>query len=114
MHEMSLAVNIVEIVLAKTQAVGGQRITSIELGVGKLSGLMSEALIFCFAAAARNTLAEGAELLIRELDGRGKCLACAHSFVVDSLLAQCPQCGGYAVETVQGRELQVLSLTIDE
>lgn len=114
MHEMSLAVSIVELVSEKAQAVGALKVTAIELEIGKLSGLMAEALVFCFEAAARNTPAEGAELLIRELDGRGNCLICGHSFVVDSLLGQCPQCDGYAVETVQGRELKVVSFTVDE
>jgi hydrogenase nickel incorporation protein HypA/HybF len=114
MHEMSLAINIVELVSAKAQAAGGQRVTSVELEAGKLSGVMVEALVFCFEAAARNTLAEGALLEIREIEGRGNCLACGHSFIVDSLLGQCPQCDGYAVEIVQGRELKVLSLIVDE
>lgn len=114
MHEMSLAVSIVELVSDKAQAAGAQKVTAIELEVGRLSGLMVEALTFCFEAAARNTPAEGARLLIHELDGRGNCLACGHSFAVESLLAQCPQCGEYAVETVQGRELKVVSLTVDE
>jgi hydrogenase nickel incorporation protein HypA/HybF len=114
MHEMSLAINIVELVSAKARAAGGQRITSIEIEAGKLSGVMVEALLFCFDAASRNTPAEGAELLIREVEGRGCCMGCGHSFALDSLLAQCPQCEGYAVETVQGRELRVLSFTIDE
>jgi len=114
MHEMSLAISIVELVSEKAQAAGARKVTAIELEVGRLSGLMAEALAFCFEAAARNTLAEGAELLIREIDGRGNCLACDHSFVVGSLLAQCPECGGYAVEIVQGKELKVVSLTVDE
>lgn len=114
MHEMSLAVGIVELVSEKARAAGAQKVMTIELEVGKLSGLMVEALVFCFEAAACNTPVEGAKLQIHELDGRGNCLACGHSFSVDSLLAQCPQCEGYMVETVQGRELKVLSLTVDE
>lgn len=114
MHEMSLAVSIVELVSGKAQAVGARKVTVIELEVGRLSGLLADALAFCFEAAARNTPAEGAELLIRELDGRGNCPACSHSFLVDSLLAQCPQCGGYAVDILQGRELKVVSFTVDD
>ncbi|MFA6284683.1 MAG: hypothetical protein WC633_11115 [Desulfurivibrionaceae bacterium] len=36
---MSLAINIVELVSAKAQEAGGQRITSVELEAGKLSGV---------------------------------------------------------------------------
>ncbi|MFA7346544.1 MAG: hydrogenase maturation nickel metallochaperone HypA [Desulfurivibrionaceae bacterium] len=114
MHEMSLAMNIVELVSTKAREAGGKRVTSVELEAGKLSGVMVEALVFCFEAAARNTPAEGAELLVRELDGRGSCRGCGHVFALDSLLAQCPQCGGYAVETLQGKELKVVSLIVDE
>ncbi len=114
MHEMSLAINIVELVSAKAQAAGGQRVTSVELEAGKLSGVMIEALVFCFEAATCNTPAEGARLEVREVEGRGRCLGCGHAFALDSLLAQCPQCGGYAVEIVQGKELKVVALTIDE
>lgn len=114
MHEMSLAVNIVELVSAKAQAAGGQKVTSVELEAGKLSGVMVEALLFCFEAAARNTAAEGAQLVVREIEGFGKCGECGHAFALDTLLAQCPQCGGYGVETVRGRELRVVSLTVDE
>jgi hydrogenase nickel incorporation protein HypA/HybF len=114
MHEMSLAVNIVELVSEKAQGAGGGKITSVELEAGKLSGVMVKALRFCFDAASRNTPAEGARLEVREIDGLGNCLDCGCSFALDSLLGQCPQCGGYAVETVQGKELKVVSFTIDE
>ena len=111
---MALAINIVELVSGKALAAGGQKISTVELEAGKLSGVMIEALAFCFEAAARNTPAEGARLLIREVEARGCCLGCGHAFALDSLLEQCPQCGGYAVETTQGRELKVVSFTIDE
>ncbi len=111
---MSLAINIVELVSEKAQAAGGQKVTTVELEAGTLSGVMVEALGFCFDAAARNTPAEGARLVVREIEARGACMGCGHTFVLESLLAQCPQCGGYAVETLQGRELKVVSLTIDE
>ena len=58
MHEMSLAISIVELVSEKAQAAGARKITAIELEVGRLSGLMVEGLAFCFEAVARNTLAE--------------------------------------------------------
>ncbi|MBA3003853.1 MAG: hydrogenase maturation nickel metallochaperone HypA [Desulfurivibrio sp.] len=114
MHEMSLAVNIVELVSEKAQSAGGMKVTSVELEAGKLSGVMVEALVFCFDAASRNTPVEGARLEVREVDGLGNCLGCGYSFALDSLLGQCPQCDSYGVETVQGRELKVVSFTIDE
>ena len=114
MHEMSLALNIVELAAAKAAAAGAERVSEVEIEVGALAGVMAEALTFCFAAAAQDTPVEGARLLVRELAGQAKCLACSHSFPVDSLLGQCPECGAYATELVRGRELRVVSLVVDE
>ncbi|MGV1098330.1 hydrogenase maturation nickel metallochaperone HypA/HybF [Thiovibrio sp. JS02] len=111
---MSLALNIMELVSAKARAAGAEKVSEVEIEIGTLAGVMAEALTFCFAAAARNTPAEGARLAVREIAGQAKCLACSHCFPVDSLLAQCPHCWAYATEITQGRELRVVSLIVDE
>lgn len=113
MHEMSLAINIVDLVCARARAAGARKVRAVELEVGACSGVLAEALSFCFAAAARNTPAAGASLLIREIGGRASCRACARDFPVDFLVAQCPDCNGYATELIRGRELVVVSLTVD-
>ena len=114
MHEMSLAMNIVELVCEKARAAEAEKITSIDLEVGDLSGVLADSLAFCFEAAAKSTLAEGALLNINRVAGQGKCLACGNLFVTDSLVSQCPRCGDYVTEIVQGRELRVSSLIVDE
>lgn len=114
MHEMSLAISIVELICEKALETGAERITAIELEVGRLSGFMPEALVFCFAAAAQGTPAAGASLEIREVEGLGRCLDCGREFAVSVLPAQCQGCAGYAVEVARGRELKVVSLTVDE
>lgn len=114
MHEMSLAMNIVALVCDRTRAAGARRVEEVELEVGSLSGVLAEALTFCFAAAAADTPAAGARLLVREIEARARCLACGRDFTTASLVEPCPDCGGYATELIRGREISVLSLTVDD
>jgi len=114
MHEMSLAMNIVDLAVSEANAAGGQKINEIELAVGTLAGVMVDSLTFCFEAVVKGTAAEGARLKITETRGKGKCRNCDQEFEVDSFFAQCPQCGEYMVDIIQGRDLKVVSITVDE
>lgn len=111
---MSLAMNIVDLVSAKAKAADACKVNQVDLELGALSGVLADALLFCFEAAAKNTMVEGAVLNIVEREGRGKCLSCGASFSMDSLVANCPECGQYATEVVQGQELRVISFVVDE
>lgn len=114
MHEMSLAMNIVDLAVSKAQAGGGRKINQIEVEIGSLAGVMTDSLEFCFEAASRETIAAEAYLKIIEVQGKGNCQGCGVVFPVESLMAQCPQCSEYCVSITQGRELRVVSITVDE
>ncbi|UWX57207.1 hydrogenase maturation nickel metallochaperone HypA [Chlorobaculum sp. MV4-Y] len=113
MHEMSIAMSVIKAVVDKAREEGGGRITGIELVVGKLAGIEVESLKFCFSAACRDTAAEGAELVIEEPEGRGRCEACGERFAVTSFYAKCPACGQFRVTVESGQELAVRSFTIE-
>ena len=113
MHEMSIALSVIEAVLDKAREEGGGKVTGIELVVGRLAGVQVESLRFCFDAATRDTLAEGAELIIEEREGRGRCEACGAEFPVTSYYAKCPACGAFRVRIESGEELAVRSFTIE-
>jgi hydrogenase nickel incorporation protein HypA/HybF len=66
MHELGISRNVVAIV---GEAARGRRVRRVTLEIGKLSGVMSDAVRFCFDVAAHGTLLEGATLEIRELAG---------------------------------------------
>ena len=113
MHEMSIAMNIVEIVSTHVQNEGGSKVHQIEVEVGDLAGVLTDSLEFCFEAASKNTVADGAELKIIDIPGKGKCQECDKEFAVDSFLTLCPYCNGFSVDLIQGKELRVRSITID-
>jgi hydrogenase nickel incorporation protein HypA/HybF len=110
---MSIALSVIDAVVDKARQEGGVRITGIELVVGRLAGVQTESLRFCFDAATRDTVAEGAELTIEEREGWGRCEACGAEFPVSSYYAKCPSCGLFRVRIDSGEELAVRSITIE-
>ena len=114
MHEMSIAMSIVEAVDAKARAEGAGRISEVDLLVGKLAGIQPESLKFCFSSAAKGTLAQEALLAIEEPEGVGECGECGMRFPVTFYYAECPDCRSLRVTIVSGEEFLIQSITIEE
>ncbi|MGI9083856.1 MAG: hydrogenase maturation nickel metallochaperone HypA [Aeromicrobium sp.] len=108
MHELAIAESVVEAILERTDQ---RQVTTVRLAVGKLSGVVPDALEFCFDLATAGTPLEGASLEIVEPSGQARCHACARDFDVDDLILLCP-CGSADVEVVAGRELSVTSVEV--
>ena len=69
MHELSITQSVVEIC---EQNAGGRRVLSVTLEVGGLSGIVPDAVEFCFEACTRGTLLEGAKLIIERVEPKGR------------------------------------------
>lgn len=110
MHEFSITCNIVEVV---EQAAEGRKVSRVVLEIGKLSGVMCEAIAFCFPEVARGTPAEGAELDIREINASARCEVCATEFATPDLLTPCP-CGSLQFQRLAGEELNLKSIELEE
>jgi hydrogenase nickel incorporation protein HypA/HybF len=108
MHELAIAESLVEAVQART---GGQTVRSVRLQVGRLSGVVPEALMFAFELAAQGTALEGARLVIDEPAGRLHCRTCQVDQGTADLILLCT-CGSADVEVTAGRELALLSVEV--
>lgn len=114
MHEMSIALSIVEAADSAARRENALRVSVVSLLIGRLAGIERSSLEFCFPLAAKGSLAEGAELQIEERDGHGACLECKERFPIDRLYAECPRCRSLRVDVVSGREFLITSITIDD
>ncbi len=110
MHELGITQNIVAIV---GEAAKGRRVTRVTLEVVKLSGVMSDAIAFCFEVVAQGTALEGARLEIHEIDGRARCETCGLEFEAETLFTPCP-CGSRLLKRIAGEELIVKSMEMME
>ena len=115
MHEMSLALSIVDLVIDQSTREGEvDRVSEVEIEVGNLAGVLIDSLEFCLEAAARSTILEEANFKIIPSMALGECSSCQTSFEVDSLYAVCCHCGAAGLAIIGGQELKVRSFTIEE
>ncbi len=110
MHEMALTQSVVDMVVERT---AGRRVATVHVTVGALSGVVADAMLFCFDVATTGTPIEGAALEIAGVPGRARCQTCDLDFAVDDLILLCP-CGSADVRITEGKELLVTSVELEE
>ena len=88
------------------------RSPAVNLRGGPLSGVLPDAMRFCFDVASAGTPLAGAQLMIDEPQGRGPMQKLRHDeFELADLILLCP-CGSADVEVLSGRELMVMSVEV--
>ena len=115
MHEMGIAMEIVEIAKASIpEEMKGARIQRVNLQVGKLSAIVADSLRFCFDLIIKDSPLDGAELVIEELPVVVRCKDCNAQWTVDEPVFTCRQCQGGNIDILSGRELDIKSIEIEE
>ncbi len=113
MHELSIALNIVDIATAETRKAGALRVTDLNIEVGSLSGVIVEALEFAMEVAVRDTILSGARVAIHPVQAQAKCKQCGEEFEVADYFEQCPKCDSLDLQIMRGQELKVRSLVVE-
>lgn len=108
MHELAITQSVVD---AVTERIGDARVSVIRLRVGRLSGVLPDAMQFCFEMIVAGTALEGAAMEIDEPEGRARCRSCGTDFTLPDLILLC-DCGSADVEVLAGRELTVASVEL--
>ena len=107
---MALTMDVVEVVTTRT---AGRRVSCVRLDVGELTGVVPDALRFCFDLATQGTDLDGARLEIRAVPGRISCRDCAATTRCADRILLCP-CGSADVTVLHGEELVVASVDVAE
>ena len=110
MHELSIAIQIVEMAEEETRKAGCSYVMEIELEVGTLSGVEMEALEFAMESAVIGSLAEKAHIRIHRIPAMARCNQCERKFPVEDLFTLCPDCQSYDTQLIRGNELRLKSL----
>src|SRR5665811_1524746 len=114
MHEMTLAVNVVEEVERSLAGLDDRaRVMTVTLEVGGLRAVVPEALSFCFEVASSGTRVEGACLNIKEIPVEVRCDRCDRQWVIHEIGFLCPDCEG-AVKVLSGKELLLRAIEVDD
>lgn len=114
MHELSIAQNLVDVVQEQLRVRSmGERVLSITVEVGALSGVVGEALKGAFASAALGTPLADAALHVQPVAPVGYCPACGGERAARSIQhLRCIDCDTPLPRLVRGRELELISIEV--
>ncbi|MDT8393655.1 MAG: hydrogenase maturation nickel metallochaperone HypA [Bacteroidales bacterium] len=107
MHELSIAMSIVEIVEEQAKLAGIDKVHEVELDIGKGSGVVIEALKFSLDEAVRSSVMEQSVIKINEIPSKLRCTSCGHEFEPEDIITPCPACGHLFSDVLQGSEMKV-------
>jgi hydrogenase nickel incorporation protein HypA/HybF len=114
MHELSIALSVVEGTLQELEKLGAGRAKAIHLRVGRLSGVDREALLFSYQLASHETSLRDTRLVIEDVEVTIHCPRCQTERCVERFpTLQCPECGSLADELVHGQELEITALEVE-
>jgi hydrogenase nickel incorporation protein HypA/HybF len=113
MHELSIAIRVVELAEEHLRAAGGGRVVAATLRVGRLAAVEPEALRRALMLAADGTLLDQATFKIVDVPVRIHCPACRRDVDLPGILPlACPTCGTRGGAILAGGELELDSLEI--
>ncbi|MGI8917827.1 MAG: hydrogenase maturation nickel metallochaperone HypA [Pyrinomonadaceae bacterium] len=115
MHELSIALSIIEGASQEALKRGGAQVHAVHLKLGALSGVVKDALLFSYEIACAGTLLEGSKLVIEDVPVVVYCATCADKKTLESIQRFCcPTCGALTPDVVSGKQLELVGLEITE
>ncbi len=114
MHEMSIALGIVQLAEKKAKESNARYISKINIQIGTLSGIEIDSFEFAWPLAVKETLLEKAVKILDVVPAKAKCSDCNHDFDIHNIYDACPKCGSYFKHIYQGKELKVKYIEIEK
>ncbi|MGD9152334.1 MAG: hydrogenase maturation nickel metallochaperone HypA [Gammaproteobacteria bacterium] len=110
MHEFSImqgVFKLLEDIAVKNNLI---KINKVILRIGKLRQVFPDFLRFAFENISKDTIADGAELIIEEIPITMRCKSCNQEFTVEHHTYVCPVCGAVKLELLTGKEVLIASV----
>ena len=111
MHEMSIAMELLDTVLAVAAEHHAASVEEVVLQAGVMKLIVPEALEMAWTAATAGTVAEGSRLNLTEIPLKARCRRCACEFQPEIDRFACPGCGEADVDIIEGDDIILRSMT---
>lgn len=115
MHEVSIALGMVEELARIARENNAKRITGVKLKIGKMSGIVTDSLIFAFdAVKLEHPFLSSAEIFIEEVPLVYACSECGREFETEDLsFTACPDCKSYKLRILSGEEQHIENVEVE-
>ena len=114
MHELSIAISIVDTAIKQASLASVQHVSEVELDIGRLSGIEYEALEFALEVASKDTMLQETRFRINRVEPIAECPDCEHLYTPERMYSQCPECNKQGIKLIRGTELQIKSLLVEQ
>lgn len=104
MHELSILKEVIRIVENTVVEQKLNKVASIVLEVGELSGILPNFVKELYPIAVYKTTMEGASLEVQVVPGNARCYGCEEVFNVVQNDGTCPDCKAKSYEVISGRD----------
>lgn len=111
MHEMALAVDVVDAVTSAAKEAGAKRVTAIYLTIGHARDVVEDLFDGLLAHLCKGTVAEGADVVMNNPPLTVCCQNCGTVYPVSLFDTEdcpdCPVCGGHDRRLNSGMEFRI-------
>lgn len=113
MHELSIAISLVEGASEEASRHPGEYVEAVRLKLGRASGVVKEALLFCYELACEGTPIAGSRLEIEDVETAVFCDRCKEESEIEDIRdLRCQRCGRPSGKVVRGREILIVGLEL--
>lgn len=111
MHELSIAMSILDCAAEESERRGGAMVLAVHLKLGPLSGVVKQALLSAYELASEVSEFPQSRLVIEDVPVVAFCPACEAEQEIASIQEMCcPVCGTPTPDVRSGREMEVTAL----
>lgn len=115
MHEVAVALSLLEGVEAKAAEEGIERVAAVHVRIGALSGVAPDALLFSWDVVSAQTICANSRLQLEEIPLVIYCERCRGERMPRSGSGfLCPDCETVSPRVVRGREMQLVAMEVPE
>lgn len=112
MHELSIAMGIVEAALEEAEQRRVQ-VSAVHVRLGLLSGVVKDALLFSYEIACQDTPLQGSRLVVEDVPVAIFCAGCQSERTLTTIQQfACPVCGVPTMDIRRGKEVEVFALEV--
>ncbi|MEM2109351.1 MAG: hydrogenase maturation nickel metallochaperone HypA [Candidatus Odinarchaeota archaeon] len=123
LHEFSTAQAIINTVMDAVKKYSFEKILEINLEIGEFTLLNYSQLRFALKTLSKDTVVEGAKIIIKTLHGALKCAECGYEGRLNKRVSkthystllpqfQCPNCQSMKTDIIGGREMNIKNIKL--
>ena len=114
MHELSICQALMQQVARVAREHHAQRVVSVTVRIGPLSGVEPSLLAGAYPLASAGTLAADSKLILERCALRVRCLECGAESEASSNRLLCARCGDWRVAVISGEELLLARVELEK